>query len=197
MKCHECKHMVCYEGVACKDAPEPLPYTGEDEKLMRGASTVEAEHYLKATRFEEVVHFATRMGYKRIGIAFCVGLSEEARVIAEMLSLRFEVHSVCCKVCGIPKSSMDLPAIRGDPENEVCCNPLAQAKALEDAGCELNLIVGLCVGHDALFSKYSSAPVVTLVAKDRVLAHNPLGVVYSSYHRKRIKEWLEHPPDKK
>ena len=38
------------------------------------------------------------------------------------------------------------------------------------------MLVGLCVGHDSLFIKYSEAPVTTLVTKDRVLAHNPVAV---------------------
>ena len=40
----------------------------------------------------------------------------------------------------------------------------------------MNFLVGLCVGHDSLFIKYSEAPRTTLVTKDRVLAHNPVGL---------------------
>jgi len=43
--------------------------------------------------------------------------------------------------------------------------------------------VGLCVGHDMLFTRHSRAPVTTLVVKDRVLAHNPAGALYSGYYR--------------
>ena len=35
--------------------------------------------------------------------------------------------------------------------------------------------------------RYSIKIVTTLVAKDRVLAHNPLGVIYSRYWRKKLK----------
>lgn len=46
--------------------------------------------------------------------------------------------------------------------------------------------MGLCVGHDCLFNRHSAAPVTTLVAKDRVLANNPAGALYTagSYYRK-------------
>jgi uncharacterized metal-binding protein len=44
---------------------------------------------------------------------------------------------------------------------------------LNRAGTDFNVIVGLCVGHDSLFIKNSDALVTTLVAKDRVLGHNP------------------------
>lgn len=36
-----------------------------------------------------------------------------------------------------------------------------------------------------LFTKYSNAPVTTLVVKDRVLAHNPIGAIYSGFYRKK------------
>jgi len=78
---------------------------------------------------------------------------------------------------------MDLPRIR--PERfEAMCNPVAQAMYLNKQKTDLNLIVGLCIGHDILFAKYSNAPVTTLVVKDRVLTHNPLGAIYSRYYLK-------------
>jgi uncharacterized metal-binding protein len=42
----------------------------------------------------------------------------------------------------------------------------------------VNVIVGLCLGHDMLFTKHSKAPVTTLVCKDRVTGHNPVAVLY-------------------
>jgi uncharacterized metal-binding protein len=61
---------------------------------------------------------------------------------------------------------------------EAMCNPLSQAELLNDAGCELNIVLGLCVGHDSLFFKHSKGLATTLVAKDRVLAHNPVGALH-------------------
>ena len=40
--------------------------------------------------------------------------------------------------------------------------------------------MGLCVGHDSMFYKYSEALVTTLVSKDRVLAHNTIAAIYQS-----------------
>ena len=62
---------------------------------------------------------------------------------------------------------------------EVICNPVGQAAILNRAGTELNLLVGLCLGHDMLFNKHSAAPVTTVIVKDRVLANNPAGALYS------------------
>ena len=54
------------------------------------------------------------------------------------------------------------------------CNPIQQARYLNEMGTELNIVIGLCIGHDSLFYRYSQAPVTTLVAKDWALAHNPI-----------------------
>jgi uncharacterized metal-binding protein len=42
------------------------------------------------------------------------------------------------------------------------------------------------MGHDVLFSKYTHAPATTLVVKDRVLGHNPVGALYCRYVRRSI-----------
>lgn len=63
-----------------------------------------------------------------------------------------------------------------------------QAKLLEKAGTDLNVVVGLCVGHDSLFYKYSNTLTTTLITKDRVLAHNPVGALYQTkaYYKKLL-----------
>ncbi len=66
------------------------------------------------------------------------------------------------------------------------CNPIGQAAILNAEETELNIIIGLCIGHDILFTEHSDAPVTTLAVKDRVLAHNPLGAVYSRYYLKNV-----------
>lgn len=45
------------------------------------------------------------------------------------------------------------------------CNPLMQAEILRDKEVEFCVTVGLCVGHDALFTGASTMPVSCLVAK--------------------------------
>ncbi len=128
--------------------------------------------------------FAREAGFKRLGLAFCIGLAEEARVIDEILAKEFEIVSVCCKLSGVNKRTFGLEQI--DPNREeVMCNPAGQADILNRAGTELNIICGLCVGHDAIFSLRSDAPATTLVVKDRVLAHNPVGAINNPYVRER------------
>ena len=130
--------------------------------------------------------FARQAGFKRLGLAFCIGLAEEAQVIERILAKEFEVVSACCKVSGIRKQQLDLSQIDPDDAGEVMCNPAGQADLLNQAGTELNIVCGLCVGHDAIFSRQSQAPVTTLIAKDRVLGHNPVAAIYNPYVRKRF-----------
>ena len=59
--------------------------------------------------------------------------------------------------------------------------PVGQAMLLNEAGTDLNVVVGLCVGHDSLFFRHSKAPVTVLIAKDRVTGHNPAAVLYTSH----------------
>jgi len=69
------------------------------------------------------------------------------------------------------------------------CNPILQAKLLNEQKTDFNIALGLCVGHDSLFYQYSEARVTTLVVKDRVLAHNPVGAIYCAdgYFKNRLK----------
>jgi uncharacterized metal-binding protein len=78
---------------------------------------------------------------------------------------------------------------------EALCNPILQAELLNRKKTQLNVIVGLCVGHDTLFIKHSEAPVTTLITKDRVLGHNPAAALYTSgFYYKRL---LHPDPGKK
>ena len=60
--------------------------------------------------------------------------------------------------------------------------------ALNKSHTDLNKILGLCVGHDTLFIKYSQAPVTVLAVKDRVLGHNPMAALYlaDSYYKNKL-----------
>jgi len=160
-------------------------YRKEDNlKLYRKSGALEVEGYMKYTRVEEIIKFAKAMGWKKLGIAFCIGLSEEARRLHEILERHgFEVSSVVCKVGSLPKDELSLPKLRGE-EPEPACNPILQAKLLNESCTDLNILVGLCMGHDVLFQMYSNAPTTTFIVKDRVLAHNPAGALYSSYYLK-------------
>jgi len=188
MKCHKCSSPGCYrEGKKCKELGKQLERLSDFErKLLEVSSEIEREFYCRMTRLEELLEFAKRMEFRKIGIAFCIGLFEEAKFVAEVFErYGFEVFSVACKVGAVDKSELGLGKIRPQ-EKESICNPVGQAKVLNEVGTEMNVIVGLCVGHDMLFQMYSRAPVTTLIVKDRVLAHSPAGAIYSSYYRRKF-----------
>ena len=135
-------------------------------------------------RIVETMDFCKRMGYKRIGLAFCGALHSEAATISKIFKTNgFEVVSVMCKVGGKNKSCLGLA-----PEEtirrtgfEPMCNPISQAMILNEAKTDFNVVVGLCVGHDSLFLKYSEAMCTVLAAKDRLMGHNPLAAVYTNH----------------
>ncbi|HNR13972.1 MAG TPA: DUF1847 domain-containing protein, partial [Thermodesulfobacteriota bacterium] len=104
MRCSTCDEKDCYTGKDCTRIKELVVdrYSEvSNQKLMKTASGIEACHYMKLTRVEELITFAQGMGFGRLGIAFCIGLEEEARVLGKILEQSFHVSSVCCKVCGI------------------------------------------------------------------------------------------------
>jgi uncharacterized metal-binding protein len=163
-------------------------------KFAHGASLQEAECYINRNvkpyvlhptkpRVQEICEFAQKMGYKKLGIAFCSGLPNEALSLAQILEAQgFEVVSVACKAGGTPKEHI---GIRDEEkvrigEFESMCSPIAQAMILNKEETDFNIMLGLCVGHDSLFLKYAKAFCTVLVAKDRILGHNPVAALYTS-----------------
>jgi uncharacterized metal-binding protein len=162
-------------------------------KISCSAAEIEGTYYGKLTRVEEVAAFARRAGYTRIGVASCAGLAVEAKTFVRFLkSQGFTPYTVFCKVGGVEKTETGIPREHKiEPDtHESICNPILQARLLAKQQTELNVIVGLCVGHDSLFIKYSQAPITYLVVKDRVLAHNPVGALYTggTYYKKLFNE---------
>ena len=185
MKCAECKEKPCETGRPCAEMPFPDLYGDpETRRTMRAASEVSGEFYGLLNRLEEIMEFAGRMGFRKLGLAFCIGLAEEARLVAEILGREFEVESVCCKLGGLENEELGLMDPPGPKESS--CNPATQALMIERAGCELAIVLGLCVGHDTVFYRACRVPVTTLAVKDRVLGHNPIAAVTCPYVRKRV-----------
>lgn len=163
----------------------------ENKKVSVLSAQIENEFYLRYTRVEEVIEFSKRMGFRKIGIATCVGLIEESRILTQILRKNgFEVYGAVCKIGSFLKTDVGVPEEDITRTGPVMCNPIMQAEILNQAGTDFNVVMGLCVGHDSLFYKYSRALVTTLVAKDRVLAHNPAGALYQAraYYKKLMKD---------
>lgn len=162
-----------------------------DGELARQAARVEAAGYCRLTRIEEIMDFARRCGYSRLGLAHCIGLRTEAGIVKRIFEANgLKTEAVACKAGAMPKEALGLSdADKVEPgEFESMCNPIGQARFLSEAGTDLNVLLGLCVGHDSLFFKHSVAPVTVLAAKDRVLGHNPLAAIYQAdgYYHDRL-----------
>lgn len=166
----------------------------EIREFARIASIQESECYINRhvqpyvlhpvkPRVQEICEFAWKMGYHKLGIAFCTGLHPEARALTKILEAQeFEVVSVVCKAGATPKEFMGIK----EEEKirighfESMCSPIVQATILNEEETDFNILVGLCVGHDSLFFKYSKAFTTVLIAKDRVLGHNPAAALHTS-----------------
>jgi uncharacterized metal-binding protein len=171
------------------------------KEFARQASIQEFECYehtpegirTRNPRIVELIEFSRKMGYKKLGLAFCTGLSGEAKTIAEILTNQgFEVISARCKTGAIPKEKIGIKPeekIGGPASCEPMCNPIAQAKILNAEKVDMAVMLGLCLGHDTLFMQYCRTPMTVLAVKDRVTGHNPLAAIYlSSTYYSRLKK---------
>ena len=134
------------------------------------------------TRVDEIMEYARIRRMKKLGIGTCFALMTEARLLSEILEQNgFEVVSVSC-LCGEVDPG-DL-GIGG----QFFCNPIMQAELLNRESTELNIMVGLCLGHDILFLRHSKAETTPLVVKDRALGHNTVAALYLSqgYYKGRF-----------
>lgn len=190
--CTKCTIYKCRKGER-EHLPEFCPMNEPDvyeeaETLLKNhsefyvkCSTIEKTGHADWPRVREIIEFIKDMKFQKVGLAFCGGLQKEAKILSEI----FEEHginlaSVMCKTGGIDKGLSGIPEeSKHNPGHfEAQCNPIAQALILNREKTEFNIILGLCVGHDALFSKYSDALCTTLIAKDRVTGHNPAVALY-------------------
>jgi uncharacterized metal-binding protein len=140
-------------------------YSDTDIRNMRIA---EEARLPGKNRVEEIKNYARLSGIKRIGIAHCIAFKKEAVKLKEALTGEFEVFSIDCFNGRLLTSE-----VMGDDSRGISCNPAGQAKYLAQNNTELNILFGLCMGHDIIFNQKSKAPVTTLIVKDRQYQHNP------------------------
>lgn len=215
VKCAKCKARPCRKGITKKTKlPSFCPitnykslirettkkYMNQDIKdFYLSAALTEKECYDKRMakeegkivplrpRIREIAEFAKKIGAKRLGLAFCSGLHDEAqRANAILENHGLDIVSVICSCGSIDKNEVGIPPesrIRDQNSFEAACNPLLQADLLNRAKTSFNILVGLCVGHDMLFTSFSKAPVTTLIVKDRLTGHNPVISLYSRYFK--------------
>lgn len=191
MPCASCQTQTCFTGSGEMPAqcPERLrktlkPQDSENE-FVEYAGQIRDKN---VSRLDELIEYARFMGYKKIGLAGCIGLHDELRVISGFLQKAgFTVASVMCKTGSLKKRFIGVPGKNrmttqtGYNVGVIACNPVAQALILNREKAELNCIIGLCAGHDSIFMKHAMAPVFTLIAKDRSNGHNPASILCNFY----------------
>ncbi|MFC2059394.1 DUF1847 domain-containing protein [Chloroflexota bacterium] len=199
VQCAKCKALVCVNPGNNPEWPADCPmrtrasvieqalakFSDEDHEFTRVAAEVESESYQRGIqgirmftpRVQEIINFAKKMGYKKLGLAHCVGVMYEAKLMTDILEYHgFEVSGRACKVGLLDKKDLGLkPEELLFPDGfEAACHPILQAELLNDGDCDLNIAMGQCLGHDTLFLKYSKFPTTGFLVKDRVLGHNPI-----------------------
>ena len=130
-QCAHCTRVVCNTQEFAQGPPNCPTVTRADvikkavaeyddpglREFARQASVQEFECYLDLPagrttvipRVEEVAQFARKMGYQKLGIAFCGGLREEAKTLSKILENRgFSVVSVSCKAGAVPKERIGI-----------------------------------------------------------------------------------------
>jgi uncharacterized metal-binding protein len=200
ISCHRCKTLACMESY-----PEGVPnycragkfeetieetkkayFEPEISKVHLATARVNKRGGFEWTRVQQCIEFALEMGATKVGLAVCVACIREGRAMAGLMEAAgLEVVTVGCMI-GAAK-----PQDTGIPDELVtglgiACNPLAQAKIMNQEGTQLNFIYGLCVGHDTLFIQYSEAPVTYVVTKDAVTGDNASAVLKSAVHRLKL-----------
>jgi uncharacterized metal-binding protein len=164
--------------------------------MLDAARDVTCEEERTLCRLSELIYFCLGMNFKTIGVAYCIELSEATRIMVGVLRRFFDVLPISCKVGGIPASKAfptEFGSTYSDSHHRIACNPHGQADFLNRIGSDLNVQVGLCMGADCVFSKLSKAPCTTLFVKDKSLANNPIGALYSDYYLKEATSATARP----
>lgn len=113
------------------------------------------------SRLVELIEFAKISGFKKLGIAGCSSVARYSDKLSEILTeAGFEVCLIKCKESGLDAAEIC------DSLSGPSCDPLSQAEYLNSQNTDFNIMVGLCLGHELIFQKYSKVPYTTFMVKD-------------------------------
>jgi uncharacterized metal-binding protein/predicted Fe-Mo cluster-binding NifX family protein len=177
--CLACQTRECFRNEACHLSAPRINNTVDPDlpTMMKTATDMRLETETISCRMAELVYFILKMNYRKIGIAFCIDLIQQTTVLAAVLRRFTEVCCVCCRI----KNASENDHQTMQSKTSGSSNPLGQADVLNEFESELNILVGLNIGMDCIFTNASKAPVTTLFVKDRMLANNPIGAIYSDF----------------
>lgn len=178
MDCINCNDKKCMKTESCKDSKlstELLINSYSEDKnqqiIQASAQLVDGGRAGTLSRIQELLEFSKKMGYKKIGLAYCYGMHKEALMVSRIFEKnKLILSTVSCSVGGLPQSDLN-------HKSQLCgvsCNPIGQAEAFNKEQVDFVMIMGICLGHDILLQKHLNVDFSTLVVKDRVYSHNPL-----------------------
>jgi len=179
MNCTSCNDRICRkqqdscsrESFDIAEVIDQYQDPANSEIVKAAAELVDYGRAGTLSRIEEIVEFANLMNYKRLGLAYCYGMEQQAKAIETLLiDNGFDVSAVSCSVGGLKQSEVNM----GSCIHKVSCNPLGQAEQLNAEQVDLTLVVGICMGHDILLNRHLNMDFTTLVVKDRKFNHAPL-----------------------
>ncbi len=158
----------------------------DNRKIYLAAAKVVQSGYGRWPRIQEAIEFSRQLKVKKVGFASCTALLNELRLVSQLFTLAgFDVTSAACQIGKVSPEERGVKVETTDRRG-LTCNPIAQAEICNTAGTELNFIMGLCLGHDMLFTRRSRAPVSVLIVKDRVTGHNPAAALYADSLRQSL-----------
>lgn len=138
-------------------------YTKEDIEFMEIT-----KNSISKSRIKELINFAKNSNFKKLGVANCLSMQKYADKLIEILKNEgFDVITMNCKVSGLQNSDLF-----GEESKGPSCDPSSQANYFNENNTDLNINVGLCLGHGIVFDKYSKAPTTTIIVKDFATNHN-------------------------
>jgi len=143
-----------------------------DKSMLKIMQIADRSSQMSLNRIEQIRAFAREGKFTRIGIAHCITFTREAEIIKQYLEKDFQVYIVDCKYGRLSKKEL-----LGENSSRILCNPAGQAQYLNEKQTDLNISIGLCVGHDMIFNQKSEAPVTSVFTKDFTNNNNPAQAV--------------------
>jgi uncharacterized metal-binding protein len=178
MDCAICNSKICRTTQSCGaekfDAAKVTATYLQPENqhmIQAAADLVDNGRAGTLSRFQEIIAFVEQMKYQKVGLAYCFGMEEEAKLVRKAFRQKgMKITTVSCAVGGFAQDSINTSSCI----HKVSCNPIGQARQLEAEKTDFVIVMGICLGHDILLQKNLKADFTTFVVKDRVHQHNPL-----------------------
>jgi uncharacterized metal-binding protein len=178
MDCTQCTPKICRSSSSCgaerfeRDQMKTSYGEERNQQIVHSAAAlVDDGRAGNLSRLQEIIEFVKLMHYEKIGLAYCYGMEQDAKILRNIFRQEgLRLITVSCTVGGVPERD-----VHSSSDNlHVSCNPIGQAQQLNEEGAEFVILMGICLGHDILLQRNLAADFTTFVVKDRVHHNSPL-----------------------